>query len=525
MRRGCLALYVPLAAIALVAWAPRTAHAATPPTYVYFDQNEEEEFWSTDQAPYSGLPTQHLDKQWDYNGQVCVLPDGSGRFTSGYNPTGKEQKANDGTSPNGGLLLPHKQPPVGVAIYNRDGSFTGQDLYVPGAYKLTATSAQWLPKYGVTGPDAGGDVPPDTNGGGAFNNNGTFTGCTIGAHGNLFAVDLGTSQGSFPPNDNGRLLEWFAPDYTKVCIVYGPTSGGDVPPAPYTTHHVDGHGGLQQPGILASDADGNVYVPVDEAGSPVPGLPIPAPAGKVLKFAGVPATPADCPGTAGNQTTYHVVTPTTFIDATANGIAFPAGIARDPVCKCWAVDNVLSYQPGPAVGWFDNNGQPVTLDRHVPIPANFGTQFSPFGLAFDPQGDLFVVDIHVQIDPVGTLTSLSPQIGPANNAGQLLEFTFTGPVPSTPTTIASGENFPVGVSTCTPSVGQVCPAPAMAATSTPGSTAAIQSTAPAATTAAVTATPNTGAAIPGPGGAAAAAGVVALLASARRVRRRRGRGP
>ena len=513
MRRRHLLLLTPLAAAALVGpWAPRAVLAATAPTNVYFDENEEEDFWSTDQAPYGGLATRQIVKPWDTNGQVCILPDG--RFTSGYNPTGVEQKANDNTSQNPGALLPRKQPPVGVAIYNRDGSFSGQDLYVPGPYKLTPASTQWT-KYGVVGPDAGGDVPPDKNGGGAFNNNGTFTGCAIGAHGNLFAVDLGTSQGSFPPDDNGRLLEWFAPDFTQVCIVYGPTSGGD----PGTTHHVDGHGGLQQPGILASDPAGDVFVPVDEAGSPVPGLPLPLPAGKVLEFAGkdLPATPAQCPGTAGNQSNYHVATPTTFIDAAANGVAFPAGIARDPVCKCWAVDNVLSYQPGPAVMWFDDSGQPVTPDRHVPIPANFGTQFSPFGLAFDPLGDLFVVDIHVQIDAAGTLTSQSAQIGPANAAGQLLEFTFNGPLPALPTTIASGENFPVGVTTCTPSV-QACPAPAAAAiTTTTSTTTATQ----AAAGAVATSTPNTAAAGAGPIGIAAGAGALGVLAITARRRRRR----
>ena len=79
----------------------------------------------------------------------------------------------------------------------------------------------------------------------AFNSASTYTGCVFDQHGNLFADDLGTAQGSFPPPDNGRLVEWFAPSFKDACVVTGPTAGGVGP------HHVDGTGGLTQPGMLA----------------------------------------------------------------------------------------------------------------------------------------------------------------------------------------------------------------------------------------------------------------------------------
>jgi hypothetical protein len=347
---------------------------------------------------------------------------------------------------------------VGVAVYRPDGGFTGTDLYVPGPYKLTPASSQWSP-YGVVGPDAGGDIPPDTHNG-PFNSDGTYTGCAFGRHSNLFAVDLGTAQGAYPPPDDGRLIEWFADSgYSTACIVYGPDRGGDVWPNG-NTHHVDGHGGLQQPGVMAADGQGNLYVPVD-ATNPVTLLP----QGKVLKFDGnqLPATEKDCPNVVpgvanGDQTNYHVVTPSTFINATLAGLPFPAAIAHDPKCNCWAVDNVFF---GPlAVAWFDANGNPLGQLAHLPIPVDFGTVFSPFGMAFDAKGDLFVVDIHVQVDLLATLKSGSLQAGPGSRQGRLLEFTFNGPFPSLPKVVASGEDFPVSVTACDPATYANCPAPA-----------------------------------------------------------------
>jgi hypothetical protein len=203
---------------------------------------------------------------------------------------------------------------------------------------------------------------------------------------------------------------------------------------------------------MASDKDGNIYVPVDMA-DPTTLLP----QGKILRFdeSKLPATPAGCPGSNGDQSTYHVVTPSTFIDATAAGLPFPQGIAWDPACGCWAVDNVFF---GPtAVEWFDTSGSPIGQTAHLPIPANFGGQFSPEGIAFDSAGDLFAVDIHVQVDAVGTIKSGSLQVGPVNNQGRLLMFTFSGPVPNPPTVIASGEDFPVAVATCDPASHPRCP--------------------------------------------------------------------
>src|ERR1700730_17891165 len=102
----------------------------------YWDHNEEVDFLSQ--------PTRHLGQlfpPWDLNGQMCVLPDGSGRFVGGLDPTVPSQH-------NPGGLRPYKQPAIGEELNNRDGSYSGRVLYVPGPYKLP-------------GQSIGDDTPPD----------------------------------------------------------------------------------------------------------------------------------------------------------------------------------------------------------------------------------------------------------------------------------------------------------------------------------------------------------------------------
>src|SRR5205807_8972595 len=120
--------------------------AALSGTRIYWEQNEEED-WLVDPGVQQSTP---LIAPWDPNGQMCLFPNGTGRFTTGYNPT---------TDPtNGGFSKPVKSPPVGEAVWDQRGHFTGQTLVVPGPYQ-------------------GGDIPPDPNG--QFNDNGTFTGCAF----------------------------------------------------------------------------------------------------------------------------------------------------------------------------------------------------------------------------------------------------------------------------------------------------------------------------------------------------------
>ena len=369
------------------------ARSSTSGVYVYWDQNEEEQLLTP--AGQVGV----LVPFYDANGQLCVFSDHSGRFVTGYNPTQPSQH-------NPGSQKPIMNPPVGEAVWDRHGHFTGQTIFVPGP-------------YANPGSTIGGDIPPDATAHNAFNNNGTFTGCTFDRHRNLLATDIATAQGTLPVPDDGRLIEWFAPKYTNYCVLVGPTQGGVGP------HHVDGTGGLKDPGTMATAANGDVYLA--ESG-----------AGRVLTFsaASIPTSVRQC----GPDNLAQPSVP--FQVFTLGHQAFPLGVARDPSCRCWAVSNVIG---DPAVAWYDDHGQP--LASRPPLPSG---PYSPFGIAFAPDGTLYFVDIHVECTSRGC--------GPASHAGQVMKVTFANGVPRPPVPVARGLDFPVSVTVCDPAT-TACPTP------------------------------------------------------------------
>ena len=291
----------------------------------------------------------------------------------------------------------------------------------------------------MPGQTLGGDIPPDANSN-AFNNNGTYTGCAFDSAGNLFATDLGTAQGQFPPPNDGRLIEWFGPSYTSFCVVYGPTAGGVGP------HHVDGTGGLRQPGDLTFNDQGDLLLP--EAGALKGGLP----GGRVLRFDhhSFPRRASDC----GPDGLYprDQIQRSVFIQGSLSMLPFPLAIARDPTCHCWAVDSVFG---DPAIAWFDDAGKPLPGRGTVPgEPISAIGQdpngYNPFGLAFAPDGTAYFVDIHIACQ--GVLTNC----GPASKAGRVMKVTFTNGLPNPPTPIATALDFPTSVTVCV--VGrQQCP--------------------------------------------------------------------
>jgi hypothetical protein len=420
-----LAIGVLVSTIAGGTFAFPTAGAATEPHhgdrtrpyFVYWDQNEEQDFL----AMPSGRLGQ-LIPPYNPNGQMCILP--GGRFVTGYNPTLPSQH-------NPGSLKPIMQPPVGEALWDRHGNFTGTTLSVPGPFKMP-------------GQTIGGDIPPDPNRS-TFNNNGTFTGCAVDRHANVFAVDLGTAQGQFPPPDDGRLIEWFAPTYKTFCIVTGPTSGGVGP------HHVDGTGGLNQPGDLAFDEHGDLLMPV--AGNAQDGLF----SGRVLRFdhASFPRRAADC-GPDGLYPRAQLRS-SVFIQGSLSSLPFPQSIAHDPACDCWAVASVIG---DPAITFFDKQGRPLPSMGPIHGESITGVGqdpngINPFGIAFAPDGTLYIVDIHIQCR--------APLVGcgPAANGGRVLKVVYTGGQPGPPTPVATGYNFPTSVTICVPH-RQNCPTPARA---------------------------------------------------------------
>ncbi len=395
------------------------AHSSATHYLVYWDQDEEVDYFD----PSTGTQGQIM-APWDLNGQVCVLRDGSGRFVGGSDPTNPSQH-NPGGPPN----LPFKQPPDSEELNTARGTFTGQTLSVPGPYRM----APGLP---------GQDAPADATG--VYNGQSTFTGCAVDAHDNIFATDIGTAQGSFPIPTDGRLVEWFAPSYTTACILYGPDAGG-VGPA-----HTNGTGGLAQPGMMATMANGDLLVP--QAGSSSGGFP-----GDVLRFdaASFPTSAAQCPGGLFPRSALRS---SVFFQATTDNLPVPMGVALDPTCNCYAISSIFGGGSAQSViGWFTQAGVPV--DRpgiRGESLATFGSDpggFNPFGMAFAPDGTLYFIDIHITCD--GTLTNC----GPTDYAGRLMSVTFgPGRTPRPPTTVSAHYAFPTSVTICVPS-RQVCPHP------------------------------------------------------------------
>jgi hypothetical protein len=387
--------------------------------YVYWDFNEEEDFL----ASATGQRGQ-LIPPWDPNGQMCLLSDGSGTFVVGYNPTLASQH-------NPGSLKPAKEPPVGEAFYNASGHFTGQTMAVPGPYHLP-------------GQTQGGDIPPDANSPShAFNNNGTYTGCAVDQSDNVFTADLGTAQGSFPVPDNGRLIEWFAPSYANYCILDGPTAGGDG------VHHVDGTGGLRQPGLMAFAPNGDLLLP--EAGAELNGQI----GGRVLRFdhTSFPRNIFDCPGSGAYPP--GRLRSSVFLQGSLKLLPFPVAIARDPTCNCWAVDSVFG---DPAIAWFDDQGHLIPAKRVIPGQAlsQLGKDpngYNPFGISVAPDGTVYFIDIHIACKN----NSLG-NCGPVSKGGRLMKVGLVNGEPGAPTPVATGLDFPTNVTICVPG-RQFCPTP------------------------------------------------------------------
>jgi hypothetical protein len=422
------ALIVAGAAAGTALAAPAAARAAAPtpsgfqaPTkgyLVYWDQDEEEDYYASATAAQGQLIT-----PWDPNGQMCLLNDGTGRFVVGYDPTQPSQH-----NPGGPPHRPYKQPPIGEELVARTGVWTGQNLYVPGPYKMS-------PK------DPGQDSPPVH---GVYNGQSTYTGCAVDGQHNVFANDIGTAQGAFPIPTDGRLVEWFAPSYTTSCILYGPTTGG-VDGA----HHVDGSGGLAQPGMMTAMPNGNLLLP--QAGSPSGSFP-----GNVLEFdhSSFPTRASECPDGVYPR---RKIRDSVFLQGSVDTLPVPSGVAKDPTCGCYAVSSLFG---DPSIAWFTAQGQPVTSRPGVPgqTLAQFGhdpSGYNPFGMAFAPDGTLYLVDIHIACQGAGL-----GNCGPQDMHGQVMRVTFgSNHEPSVPQAIATGFAFPTSTTICVEGAHQVCPFP------------------------------------------------------------------
>jgi len=171
----------------------------------------------------------------------------------------------------------------------------------------------------------------------------------------------------------------------------------------------------------------------------------------VLRFSAssLPSSAARCPGGIYPRSKVHV---SSFV----TGVSFPAGIAKDPTCDCFAIS---SYIGNPAIRWVTAAGQPEP--GRTPVPgetiAELGTDpdaYNPFGLAFAPDGTLYFIDIHVTCKD----NMVGNGCGPASYGGRAMKVTFSHGQPTTPTVVHAGFDFPTSVTVCVPA-HQVCPYP------------------------------------------------------------------
>ena len=258
---------------------------------VYWDQNEEVDFLYMPGAQGQLLPA------WDLNGQVCVLPAGaSSAATTRRCPASATSAASSPTS----------SRPTGRSSNCPTARSAVRPSPCPGPYKMP-------------GQTVGQDSPPTADG------SSTTTRPTPAAPStstqNIFGADIATAQGDYPPPSSGRLVEWFARAYRTSCIVYGPTVGWRRP-APHRRQRRAGPAGRH--GLAPN---GDLLVPNVGTQS-------------VLRFArsSLPTSVAQCPGGAYPRVEGQL---SKFV----RGVSFPAGVARDPACGCYAVSSFIGTPP------------------------------------------------------------------------------------------------------------------------------------------------------------------------------------
>jgi hypothetical protein len=193
---------------------------------------------------------------------------------------------------------------------------------------------------------------------------------------------------------------------------------------------------------MAIDGEENVLVPLPFASGSPPGNVV------KLDHATLPRSAKECPGPSNAPR--KPVKVSTFIQGQVGYQPTPVGVARDPQCMCWAVSSIFG---SPSIAWYDDEGvllPPGPVGKGPVVGGGFFETFNPLGLAFATDGTLFFVDLHLSVGPGG--------ISAGAGRGALYQVTFTNGIAGPPTAIATGLDYPVSVTTCTPAK-QICPAP------------------------------------------------------------------
>jgi polyvinyl alcohol dehydrogenase (cytochrome) len=256
----------------------------------------------------------------------------------------------------------------------------------------------WWGEFNVNGEWTGSKIR-DAD---AENPQGTLndpSGCVFDAAGNFFGVDVGEVHA--PLIGDGQLIEFFKTD---------PANPLAAPWTSFCRIATD----LSQPGMVAFDTQGRLYVP--QAG-----------AGVITRYSDFPANASECESNPPAAETWMI--------GPAQGIGTPIAIAQVPGSTDWAVASVLV--PG---GIFRVSADGIVVGTYAAPGPQTGT---PFGIAFDSAGNLYYADLGVRPWPLTGGEDPSEPIGTADGQGAL-KMVPAGGAPF-PITIQAEMNFPDGV--------------------------------------------------------------------------------
>lgn len=385
--------------------APATTTTEPPPTVPLVFSPEGNNLWVYEDSP--GYASQQLvtnaddnpARGRDVNGQVCFVPDGSGRFVAGEDtnqpdPEGPSGQATE--SPGAGVT-------PGFGVFQLEGDRVGE---------LSATQIGKLTPTYQSEPD-------------------NF-GCGFLSSGALVTTDIGNTVNG--PAD-GQLIVWFPPFSGGELDRTAPNAGFDE--VAHCKVDVD----IATAGGIYVDEDDNVYV-----GSARP------PSAGVLRYSGEWPTAPNAAGgcrstddTGAPQVAPGRIDREVFIPAGEHDLASPHSVAPAPDGGLY-VSSVITG----VINEYDAEGAFVRAVLTPPPGEELGdTPFStgtPLGLAVGPDGSLFYADIGIVVDP-------EDGFGPGRRTGSLRVIRFLDGEPQPADTLADDLAFPDGVGVLVPGGG------------------------------------------------------------------------
>lgn len=252
------------------------------------------------------------------------------------------------------------------------------------------------------------------------NDNPENYGCGMLPDGRVLTTDVGNQASG---DGDGQLIIWFPP-----------LTGGTYPDLDEVTYcKLDVTLPTAQSMLVRGE---DVYVAAARGG--------------VYKYTGPFPTGPDAAGGCGRQDATgaplaDTVNKSTFIEAGANGVATPAGLANAPDDGFYvsSVFTGVIAEFGPDGAFRRTILAPPAGEVLGAAPYSTGT---PLGIGVDAEGTLYYADIGIVVGPDG--------VGPGENTGTVRQIRFVDGEPQPPVTMAGpGLAFPDGIGVWNPAEG------------------------------------------------------------------------